>query len=195
MKKDILYPYFLECVVLCSGDHFWETIFIDLSRGIAPPGTFINKGYLCCVYKDKEFSYKLERKDAKILKDELYNILNNKAGILSLKEKIKKRIEFEDYGIKLKNDKKTWNDIHKKDIKDYLIHRYILSLMDELSLTHKEAKELHDIITVAFYLKLITPKDIKYSNGKIQSIEGVKIEDGKVIINYNIYDLSEYNLI
>ncbi len=193
-KKEIVYPYFLECAALCSDDSFWEEIFILLSKGIPPPGTFINKGYLCCMYKNKEFSYKLERKEAKVLKDELYDILNTKAGILSLKEKSKQRIEFEEYGNKIKRERKTWSDIHKKDIKEYSIDRYILYLMKKLNLTRKETLELYNIISIAMHLKLITPKDIKYSDGAIRSIEGVSVVNDQIVINHDIYDLSKYTM-
>ena len=61
VKKELLYPIFLECSQHAD-DTFWENIFEDLAYGKAPYGTYISKDFLCCGYKKKEFSYKIEKK-------------------------------------------------------------------------------------------------------------------------------------
>ena len=76
MKKEIIYPVFLECCQFTI-DSFWENIFEDLAYGKTPYGTYINKDFLCCSYKDKEFSYKIERKDSEKLYKDIYNLLVN----------------------------------------------------------------------------------------------------------------------
>ena len=76
IKKDIIYPIFLECSQFIT-DKFWENIFEDLAYGKSPYGTYISKGSLTCKYKDKEFIYKLEKKDPKILYTEIYLLLTN----------------------------------------------------------------------------------------------------------------------
>lgn len=192
LKKELLYPFFLECCN--SQDNFWDSIFIDLAYGIPPRGTFINKGYLCCAYKDKEFSYKLERKNQDILRNDIYNLLNKKLGILSEDEKYKKRIEFEEYGKEL-NKKKTWNDIRRKNIKIFLLERYVIDLKKATGLNNKEAKELYSIITLCLSLKLITNKDINFNGNFITSINGIEIESGQIKINYDIYNLEGYEFV
>ena len=77
IKKDIVYPIFIECLQFTE-DIFWENIFEDLAYGKTPYGTYISKDFLCCKYKKKDFSYKIERKDPKILYEEVYNLLANK---------------------------------------------------------------------------------------------------------------------
>ena len=82
-KKDILYPIFLECLQYTT-DTFWENIFEDLAYGKTPYGTYINKNFLCCNYKNKEFSYKIEKKNADQLYNDVFNLLAKKLGLLSL---------------------------------------------------------------------------------------------------------------
>ena len=52
----------MECSQFIT-DKFWENIFEDLAYGKSPYGTYISKGSLTCKYKDKEFIYKIEKKD------------------------------------------------------------------------------------------------------------------------------------
>ena len=61
IKREIVYPIFLECCQF-TDDKFWENVFEDLAYGKTPYGTYISKDFLCCSYKKKEFSYKIEKK-------------------------------------------------------------------------------------------------------------------------------------
>ena len=118
-KKEIIYPVLLEC---CSyaDDSFWENMFEDLAYGICPYGTYISKDFLCCSFRGKEFSYKLERKDPKVLYNDIYHLLAHKVGILSQKEKIRKRYMFHSVEKNIKESQENWVDIRKKNIKDLL---------------------------------------------------------------------------
>ena len=91
-RKEIVYPIFLECCQYAENT-FWENIFENLAYGKTPYGTFISKDFLCCNYKKKEFSYKIERKCSKLLYQEVYNILTKKLGLMSTQEKITKQKE------------------------------------------------------------------------------------------------------
>ena len=94
IKKEIVYPIFLECCQYTT-DIFWENVFEDLSYGKTPYGTYITKDFLCCNYKDKEFSYKIEKnKDTEQLYNDIFNLLSKKLGLLSQRDKIKKKIDF-----------------------------------------------------------------------------------------------------
>ena len=57
------------------------------------------------------------------------------------------------------------------------------------SLTLKQAKYLLAVVTLAIVFKIITAKDITYSDDKIQNIDGVKISQGKITITRNIYNV------
>jgi hypothetical protein len=136
IKKEIIYPVFLECLQF-TNDFFWENIFEDLAYGKTPYGTYINKDFLCCNYKDKEFSYKIEKKEPEQLYNDILFLLGKKLGILSLKDKNNKQIDFKNIENELKECRKNWSNIRKKNIKDLLIERYVLNMKDKYLLTMK----------------------------------------------------------
>lgn len=189
LKKEIIYPVFLECCNYAD-DSFWENIFEDLAYGKSPYGTYINKNFLCCSYKNKEFSYKIERKDADELYNDIYKLLTNKLGILSNKEKLKKRVDFDNTENKLREGRQEWSDIRKKNIKDLLVERYVVDMKNKHSLSIKESKYLLSILFISMVLKVITSDDIKYYDGKIQHIDGIEFSNKKIVIKRNIYDIT-----
>jgi hypothetical protein len=177
MKKEIIYPVFLECCQFTI-DSFWENIFEDLAYGKTPYGTYINKDFLCCSYKDKEFSYKIERKDSEKLYKDIYNLLVNKLGIL-----------FHETESKIKKYRQTWGNIRKKNIKDLLVERYVIDMKNKYLLSLKQSKHLLSVIFIAIVFKVIVSKDIQYSDGKIQHIDGIEFTKKNIIIKRNIYDI------
>ena len=189
LKKEIIYPVFLECCKHAD-DSFWENIFEDLAYGKTPYGTYINKNFLCCSYKNKEFSYRIERKDSGELYNDIYNLLTNKLGVLSNKEKLKKRDDFNSTENRIKECRQEWSDIRKKNIKDLLVERYVVDMKNKYSLTIKQSKYLLSILFIAIVFKVITSEDIEYSDSKIQNINGIEFTKKKIIIKRNIYDIS-----
>jgi len=187
IKKEIVYPVFLECLQF-TNDFFWENIFEDLAYGKTPYGTYINKDFLCCNYKDKEFSYKIEKKEPEQLYNDILFLLGKKLGILSLKDKNNKQIDFKNIENELKECRKNWSNIRKKNIKDLLIERYVLSMKDKYLLTFKQAQELLSHIFIGLVFKVISVKDIKYNDGVITSIDGITFENKKINMEKNIYD-------
>lgn len=188
IKKEIIYPIFFECCKFAK-DTFWVNIFEDLAYGKTPYGTYINKNFLCCSYKNKEFSYKIERKNPEDLYNDICKLLTKKLGILSTKEKIKKRIDFHKNIEKIKEFRQDWVNIRKKNIKDLLIERYVIDMKNKHLLTIKQSKYLLSIIFVAIIFKAITSKDIEFSNGKITNINGFDFDNKKIHIKQNIYDI------
>ena len=187
MKKEILYPVFLECLQF-TNDFFWENIFEDLAYGKTPYGTYINKDFLCCNYKDKEFSYKIEKKEPELLYNDILFLLGKKLVILSSKDKNNKQIDFKNIENELKECRKNWSNIRKKNIKDLLIERYVLNMKDKYLLTFKQAQELLSHIFIGLVFKVISVKDIKYNDGVITSIDGITFENKKINMQKNIYD-------
>jgi hypothetical protein len=114
IKKEIVYPVFLECCEF-SVDSFWENIFEDLAYGKTPYGKYINKNFLCCSYKNKEFSYKIERKEPQKLYTDIYNLPTKKLGIMSHIEKIQKRVDFQNTESRIKEFRQDWGNIRKKN--------------------------------------------------------------------------------
>lgn len=181
IKKDIIYPFFLESCSLAT-DSFWETIFEDLAYGRSPLGTYISKDFLCCGYKGKEFSYKIERKDPQVLYDEIYKLLTEKLGILSRKEKAQKKLSFHEIEKNILDSRQSWNGIRKKNVKDILYEKYALDMKSKYELTFKECKYLLALLMLSITFKIITTKDITYKDNRITEIKGinfVKDEKGK----------------
>lgn len=187
IKKELIYPIFLECCKYVD-DSFWENIFENLAYGKTPYGTYISKNFLCCSYKNKEFSYKIERKDPEELYKDVYNLLNNKLGILSSKEKVKQKDNFQKTEEKMKEVRQEWATIRKKNVKELILERYVLNMQKKYFLTVKQTKYLLSIIIVALMFKAISSDDIEYSDNKIHKINGIDFEKNKIIINKDIYN-------
>lgn len=185
LKREIVYPIFLECCQF-TDDVFWETIFEDLAYGKVPPGTYINKDFLTCSYKNKEFSYKIERKDAELLYNDIYQLLTEKLVIISQKEKIQRKILFEEMKKNIKDSRLSWISIRKKNIKDNLYEKYILEMKNKYQLNVKQCRYLFSLINVCITFKTITSKDIIYDNDKIIKIEGIEFDKGKIIFQRSL---------
>ena len=187
-KREIAYPVFLEACQYTE-DAYWENIFEELAYGKAPYGTYISKDFLCCGYKKKEFSYKLEKKDAKTVFEDVYNLLTNKLGLLSQREKLDKRKAFSEYEDTIKDSRQTWTDIKKKNIKELLIELYVVRMKKKHSLSLKQSRHLLSVITVALCFKVLTGDDICYKDGQIASIDGIDFLNKQVVIKRNLYSL------
>jgi len=186
-KKELLYPIFLECCQFTS-DIFWENIFEELAYGKTPYGTYISKNFLICNNRKKNFSYKITFQDAKTVYTDIYQILVNKLGLLSQREKIKQRLELQESEKKIKASQTDWASIRKKNVKEILIEQYVVRMKTLHNLSVQEARYLLSVIYMAMMFKVITSKDIEYNNGRINHIENIDFEQGKVILGIDIYD-------
>lgn len=187
-NKDIIYPIFLECSAFAA-DGFWENIFEELAYGKTPYGTYISKDFLCCRYKNKDFSYKIERKDTKLMYDEIYALLTKKVGIMSHKEKVKKRKDFKDIGETMKDARQNWSDIRKKNTKELLIELFVTRMKKKHRLTIQQARYLLSAIFIGMVFKVITAKDIDFDDGKITRIDGIDFKNSKIIITKDLYQI------
>lgn len=188
IAREIIYPIFLECCQF-SSDTFWENIFEDLAYGKTPYGTYISKDFLCCSYKNKEFSYKIERKDPERMYNEVYGLLSKKLGILSTREKAMKRVDFHKIEDQIKEGRRNWNSIRKKNVKDLLIENFVISMKNRHNLSIKQTRYLLSIIFIAMVFKVITSKDIDYRDGKIHNIEGIDFVNKNVVLRKNVYNI------
>lgn len=187
-KREIIYPIFLECCEFIT-NRFWETIFEDLAYGKTPYGTYISKNFLCCSYKNKEFSYKIERNNPKKIYKDIYNLLVNKLGLLSQQEKNKKRLDFYEMEENIKETRQSWTSIRKKNVKDILIEKYVVRMRKKYYLTIKQSKYLLSLIFISMIFKAITTKDIIYEDGKIMEIQGIDFAKNKILLERDIYKI------
>lgn len=180
VKRELLYPFLLECVQYCP-DSFWESLFEDLAYGSPPMGAYISKNFLCCSYKNREFVYKLERKEnPENVYTEIYALLTEKLGVFSQKEKLKKKLAFRDFETSIRNSRHDWSSIKKKTVKNSLYEQYVIDMKNKHNLTLNKSRYLLALIMTCLLFKTITSKDVVFEENKIQSISGIEIKDGKI---------------
>ena len=171
-KKEIIYPIFLECTPFCE-DLFWESVFENLAYGKPPCGAYISKDFLCCSYKNKEFSYRIERKDSQILYQDVYRLLNKKMGVLSQREKIRQRLNFNKMEKIIHDSRQDWSNI-RKNVRDVMYEKYVIEMKQKHGLSTQQTKYLLSAICISITFKTITQKDITFENERISSIDGVE---------------------
>jgi hypothetical protein len=197
MRRDLLYPIFLECVKYTE-DGFWRQVFEDLAYTQCPYGSYFNKGFFCCSYKGKEFSYKIEGDDAEKIFNDVYSLLSNKLGITSSNDRVKKIQDFE----KIRNEfqeirNSKWSSIKKKTTRDFIIENFIVEMKKTYKLSDKESRRLNSIVSIGLLFKTILPKDIEYENGRISSIANIFFSEGQVTFDHsNLHsDNMVYNIV
>ena len=188
MKREIVYPFFIECCKY-TDDEYWKSIFEDLAYSITPYGVYVNKDFLVCNYKDKEFSYKIQKKDPQDLYREVTGIFKGKLGLMSRDEIIQKKNDIDSMKEDIRNYTE-WSSIKKKNIKEILIENYAISMRSKYSLSLAQTRYLVSIIFLAFIFKVLTSNDINIQNGEIISIDGLEFENGKIIMTKDIYKMN-----
>jgi hypothetical protein len=124
--------------------------------------------------------------------DEIRNLLQTRACLLSDKEALFQRknilhsrqIQFE----RERYNEESWNVIRKKIIKENLVEEFVLESRNKFDLDSQQIKRLFSLIILGFIFKSIHSKDVSYSNGYIQSIEGFKFLPRVVQCAKNIYN-------
>ena len=186
-NKEIVYAKFLDCCSF-SEDIFWKTVFKDLAYGNTPYGIYISKDFICCNFKNKEFSYKIDlNKTSEVLFKEISDIFKNKFGLLSIQEKIDKRKSFYMMKDNLKKNTENWANIRKKNIKENIIEKYLLKMKDEYELTFKQIRILVLLINIGLVFKVISNNDILYKDSEIKSITGINFKKKMIQIDKEMY--------
>jgi hypothetical protein len=174
MKKEIIHPIFLK-IASSMEDTFWKYIYEDLSYGKCPYGIYLQNDYICCFIKGKEFSYRIIEDKSEVL-DDIHNLLKNRAGILSDKEKIQQK---EDFFQKKTIQKKN---INKKFLRENLIQNFILKEGKKYNIKLEHQKNLISFLYIAFLFKSITINDIQFEKSEIKSINGIEFSENKILI-------------
>lgn len=183
IKKEIIYPVFLECMKY-SNDDFWKHIFEDLAYGKAPYGCYIAKDFLCCGFKGKEFNYKIKTIDEipnfGEMFNEVYFLLNNKLGILSIIDRANKLQDFNKFEENIKLSRADWHSIKKKNAKDFIIENYVIKIKNKYKLSLKQSRYLLSLIIIGIMFKTIASSDIDYDDGQIKGVNGIVVINGSV---------------
>ena len=174
----LLYPRLLECGEY-TNDIYWKCIFEQLAYGKPPYGVYIYKEFLCCNYKNKEFSYKIDdEKSVETLYNEIYDLFTEKLGLYSEKQKLN---YFDNMEKNSSVSSNNWSSIKKKNHKNIFIEYFIINMKKKYNLDNKQIKTLYNIILSGLLLHTIKPEDIKYENGFIKKIENINFKKGKII--------------
>jgi len=181
MKRELLYPIFLECCKY-TPNTFWKYLFEDMAYGTLPYGTYINKGFLCCNYKAKEFCYRIQGKTADVLYKDIVSLFTKKLDILSKEDNDKRILEFQS---QTTEEYTCWSDIKKKNLKNILISDYALSLKVKYDLSLSDTKKLISMIYLGLLFKRIKPEHIVYRNSKVVDIINLVYTDGRFSIEDN----------
>lgn len=182
-KKELIYPFLLNCCKYTE-DSFWKIVFENLAYSKAPYGVYIFKDFLSCSYKDKEFSYKIDKnKSPQILYKEIKKLLKTKLGLCSNIDLQNKKELYENVEKYLETNRDDWKKIRRKNIKDQIIEEYIINNMKKFDITVREAQRLLSIITLSLQFKVITNKDIDYKDQQIYNITGINFF--KKVIQYS----------
>jgi len=172
-QKDIIFPHFLHCCQETK-DVFWKYIFEDLSCGRAPYGVYFTKGFLCCGFKGKEFSYKVDpNKPVPELFSEVQEILKTKLGIQSINDRELQRKRFEktssDCCLAACND---WSEIKRKEVRYILLENFMTKHYSSWS--RSQIKKALSCVLLLLQLKKISHDDIKIKNGRITEIANLQ---------------------
>jgi hypothetical protein len=186
IKKDIIYPIFIECLKFCE-NKFWSSIFEDMAYGKTPHGTYIHKNFFCCNYKGKEFSYKIEEIESENIYNDIFSLLTKKLKILSEEDRKNQILDF----IKIENEMNEqrfdkWSSIKKKSTKDSLIENFIIEKKRNHDLSDKQVKNLQKQINLGLIFKTISHKDIILKDGRIEKINDLEFSKKDFKINRDL---------
>lgn len=185
MKKTIFYPIFIKCLSFIN-DPFWRFVYEDMAYGKCPYGLYLQKNYLCCSVKNKEFTYKLEpEKETEEIYNDTYHLLKFRVGILSEKEKLIQREKVLRNRLSLKKDE--WQNVKKKMIRDTLLENFVLNKSNQFLLSMNVSKKVLSLIIIGLMFKTLNSKNIIYSDGFIQDITGFVFQPKRVLVTKNIY--------
>lgn len=172
MKKDILYPCFLQ-LVESTDDYFWKNIFEDMAYGICPYGTYIHQGTLYCNLKDKKISFYFLDKPIEEIRSKVLTYFRTKLNLTTSKEYAVIRSQIESALSMTKY--REWRDIRKRNIQTILIINYSIHLADLNAWSTAQTQKFLKTVSTAITFKTIAKDDIVYdkSTCSIQLIKGI----------------------
>jgi len=194
-EKDILFPIFQECILYLEGD-FWKKFFDDISRGKKTKNILINNKTICTSTKRGGFTYDYTGKDAKLISEELKNILIN-IGICSdedIKSNNSIKVASNEY-LKL-TEENEWKKVKNKKMKDQLITDFVISQKSKYKLNWECAKNLYSLIVNSFFVyKTHKSEDVVMNESKIEKIQDIVWnEQLNIFVNNRLNDENDYDI-
>lgn len=172
VRREIVYPFFLHC---CreTRDSFWRYVFEDLAYGKAPYGAYFSRGFLCCSFKGREFSYKVDpHRVTTQLFEEVRSILQERLGLRSCEDLRKQRDKFHESSLqKGLSECEDWSTVKRKETRSLLLTDYVLRLFPELK--KSEIRKIYSLLSLALQMKLLVSDDLDIKNGRIVEIKKI----------------------
>lgn len=188
--RSIEFPEFIQCCDYIT-DQYWKVLFENLALNNPPYGTYIYKGYLCCNYKGKEFSYKIVKDNPEKMYLDLKEIFINKLSILSKDDFDKKKDNYKHIE-KLKDIRTLqWSEIKKKTTKEFLLEIFVSNMKKKWNLTVIDSKRLLAGIVILIMFKIISNDDVMYDQGEILEISGITFREGGFSFENDISEIAD----
>lgn len=182
-KNNIIYPIFYECIKF-TDDDFWKNIFEELSYGKCPKSIYISGNNIYSTNKRKNFSYVIDNnnKNPEDVFNDIRDLLMNNTSICSTKDISKKKEQIKENAVV--DNYSSWSEIKKKNIREIYIIKFVIRMKRKYDISWPAARQLYSIIQIAFLYKTQCSKDVIFTNGRIESINGIEyISETKTFIN------------
>jgi len=89
----------------------------------------------------------------------------------------------------MKEKRKVWSSISKKNIKELLIELYVNKMKKKHNLSLQQTQYLLSIIFISMVFKVIRTDDIEYDGEKITNIRGIDFKNSEVVVEKGIYNI------
>ncbi len=177
-------PYWRQVLGQCALNKFPKGVRYTVTKMSPKDNTPLEHSFSIKVTfkgKQKVEVVSLPSKPEEML-DALLSVFKNKLGMFSTLDLKMKNDEMEEIlGNYSRNNDCTWKQLKPKAAKDEKLREYVIGVGDTYNLTPSQIKHLLAEISLGFQLKILTQEGVDYSDGKIQSIEGVDIKkDGSL---------------
>ena len=184
-KKGIIYPLFFEVSEKCE-EEYWKQFFMDISIGKPVKGISINNGHVYSQNKKKGFYYLFIDKTPNDVINDLLPILEQNHNTCSEKN-VKTRNVIEQVKTELQEIKNSkWSKIRRKNIKKALLLDYFVDIQKKYNLPWNICIRIYDTLSFNANSQLMS-KIVNMNEGKIESINGIFVEEGNIVMDIDFY--------
>jgi hypothetical protein len=175
MSRKLKFPILIRAAAYAAHQPFMAQTIEDLAVGICPSSVQIRGNCIVCSFPKNNFVYRInENGDPAQICNELSALL---------REHLLPHSTSADgsggAGDDTSAQPTSWQDVRKKNLKDILLYRYVVSQGVKTQVQQMAAVE-H--IRMLLVLKIILPKNIHFDDqGMIKSIDNILFQDGCVV--------------
>lgn len=171
--KPIINPIFEKCAGL-TDDAFWQSVFMDCSRGKFPRGYSFKNGLITHKKGNKITTLEISNSATEVFytTKKFFQIVT---GLMSATDREKlQQVEEEKLLEQAEiNEDITWKEIRTEKLKEVLITEFINSLCKKCDFNEEEKRELITTIKKGLMLKYFNSDNIIMNYGRITEIDGL----------------------